>query len=94
MISKNSPQKSMIGKNNIRILNTNLHNNHQLVLDKMRNITSLKNYSLVVCNLAIHYITNSDPHMYNFMSLVDALVESEISLYILLIIIQLYMRSF
>lgn len=76
LISKNSPSKSMIGKNNIRILNTNLHNDHRIVLEKMRNITSLKNYSLVVCNLAIHYIINTDPHMYNFISLVNELVES------------------
>lgn len=75
LIQKHSPSKSMIGKNNIRILNTNLHNDHNMVLERMRSITSLKNYSLVVCNLAIHYIVNSDPHMYNFIALVNELVE-------------------
>lgn len=74
LIQKNSG-KSMIGKNNIRIVNTNLHNDHQLVLDKMRNITSLKDYSLVVCNLAIHYLVDSDIHLYNTISLISELVE-------------------
>jgi len=74
LIQKNSG-KSMIGKNNIRIVNTNLHNDHQMVLDKIRNITSLKNYSLVVCNLAIHYLVDTDIHLYNIISLISELVE-------------------
>ena len=75
LISKNVQQKSMLGKNNIRIVNTDLHNDYNLVLEKMHSITTLKNYSLVVCNLAIHYIINTDKNMYNFISLVDHLVE-------------------
>jgi hypothetical protein len=75
LISKYVNKKSMLGKNNIRIVNTNLHNDYLSVLDKMYAITSLKSYSLVVCNLAIHYIINTDKNMYNFMSLIDNLVE-------------------
>lgn len=74
LIQKNSG-KSMIGKNNIRILNTNLHNNYEDVLGKMRKITSLKNYSLVVCNFAIHYLVDSDVHLLNTVSLISELVE-------------------
>lgn len=74
-IAKYIGNKSMVGKNNIRIVNTNLHNDHNNVLEKIHAITSLKAYSLVVCNLAIHYIINTDPHMYNFIALVDKLVE-------------------
>lgn len=75
LITKYVGNKSMVGKNNIRIVNTDLHNDHNSTLEKIRAITSLKAYSLVVCNLAIHYIINTDAHMYNFIALLNHLVE-------------------
>lgn len=73
-MSKNK-NKDSVSKNNIKIVNTNLHNNHKDVIAKMRKITAIKNYSLVVCNFAIHYLTDTYEHMLNLALLINEIID-------------------
>lgn len=65
-----------MNKTNINILNADLNSSYKSIITKINNNMMIKSSSKIYCFFALHYITDTIPHIRNIANLISKLLET------------------